>query len=160
MSRNNAEPHLRSIFDYTKGIVFMGTPHKGSWMAAWAKISASALGLAKSTNKSLLEILETKNQLLESIQDRFWNMIREQREGGRRLEITCFFEELPLSIAGLVVPKESATLDGYNSMSIHADHSAMVRFASADDNGFKRLLGELTRWASQAGKEDWPIAST
>ncbi|KJK73271.1 hypothetical protein H634G_11674, partial [Metarhizium anisopliae BRIP 53293] len=25
----------------------------------------------------------------------------------------------------------------------------MVKFASADDNGFKRLLGELVRWESQ-----------
>ena len=76
LSRNNPEPHLRGIFDCTKGIVFMGTPHKGSWMADWAKIPASALGLVKSTNKLLLEILETDDQFLESIQVRFWSMIR------------------------------------------------------------------------------------
>src|SRR5437667_5348153 len=58
LSRNNPEFHLRGIFDYTKGIVFMGTPHKGSWMADWTKIPATALGLVKSTNKSLLKILE------------------------------------------------------------------------------------------------------
>jgi len=154
LSRNNPEHHLRGIFDCTKGIVFMGTPHKGSWMAAWAKIPTSAIGLVKATNKSLLEVLETNNQFLESIQVRFWAMIREQRESGRRLEVTCFFEELPLPVAGLVVSKESATLEGYNSISIHANHRDMVRFASADDNGFKRLLGELIRWESQAGKEN------
>ena len=103
----------------------------------------------KSTNKSLLEILETDNQFLESIQVRFWAMIRELREGGRRLEVTCFFEELPLSVVGTVVSKESATLEGYNSISIRANHINMVKFGSAEDNGFKRLLGELMRWDEQ-----------
>ena len=152
LSRNNPEAHLQGIFDHTKGIMFMGTPHKGAWMADWANIPASALGLVKSTNKSLLQILQTDNQLLESVQVRFWTMIRELREGGRPLEVTCFFEELPLRMpmVGKVVSKESATLEGYNSISIHANHSDMVKFGSAEDNGFKRLLGELIRWESQA----------
>lgn len=150
LSRNNPEPHLRGIFDCVTGIIFMGTPHKGSWMADWANIPASALGLIKSTNKSLLAILATDNQLLESIQVRFWSMVRELRESGRRLEVTCFFEELPLQVVGTVVSKESATLEGYSSFSIHANHREMVRFGSAEDNGFKRLLGDLMRWEGLA----------
>ncbi|KAK0720822.1 Alpha/Beta hydrolase protein [Lasiosphaeris hirsuta] len=149
MSRNNPEHHLRGIFESLRGIVFMGTPHKGSWVADWAKIPASALGLIKSTNKSLLQILETNNQLLESLQIRFWSMIRELREDGRRLEVTCFFEELPLPVVGKVVSKESATLEGYSAFSIHANHGDMVRFRSVEDNGYKRLLGELVRWKAQ-----------
>ena len=149
LSRNNPDAHLRDIFDHTKGIIFMGTPHKGAWMADWANIPASALGLVKSTNKSLLKILETDDQFLESIQVRFWAMIRELREGSRRLEVTCFFEELPLSVVGTVVSKESATLEGYNSISIRANHINMVKFGSAEDNRFKRLLGELIRWEGQ-----------
>lgn len=62
LSRNHSEPHLRGVFDCTLGIIFMGTPHKGSWMASWANIPASALGLVKSTNISLLKILQTEDQ--------------------------------------------------------------------------------------------------
>ncbi|KAI9668489.1 MAG: hypothetical protein M1829_005367 [Trizodia sp. TS-e1964] len=149
LSRNNPELHLQGIFKQVKGIIFMGTPHRGAWMANWAKIPASALGLMKSTNKSLLGILETDNQFLEAIQGSFWEMVRELREGGRRFEVTCFFEELPLPLVGTVVSKESATLEGYNSFSIYADHREMVKFHSAEDNGFKRLLGELVRWHAQ-----------
>ncbi|KAL8364903.1 hypothetical protein RB595_003946 [Gaeumannomyces hyphopodioides] len=152
-SRNHPEPHLRNIFDCTKGIIFMGTPHKGSWMADWGQISAKAVGLVKSTNKSLMEILETKDQFLESIQGRFLDMIREQRESGRRLEVTCFFEELPLPFAGTVVPKESATFEGFTSISIHANHRDMVKFSSEEENGFKRLLGELSRWVAQVASD-------
>lgn len=118
-------------------------------MADWAKIPAWTLGVVKSTNKSLLKVLETDDKYLQSVQDRFWSMIREQQNAGRNLEVTCFFEELPLSISGVVVPRVSATLKSYNAISIHANHSDMVKFASADDNGFKRLLGELVRWESQ-----------
>ncbi|KAK8143516.1 hypothetical protein G3M48_007138 [Beauveria asiatica] len=151
LSRNNPGPHLRSIFDHVVGIIFMGTPHKGSWMANWAKIPASALGLVKSTNKSLLKILEADDQFLQSIQSRFWSMVRELREGGRPFEVTCFFEGLPFPVAGTVVPTESATLEGYPSFSIHANHQDMVKFSSAEDNNFKRLLWELKRWQEQAG---------
>ncbi|CEL09202.1 hypothetical protein ASPCAL12341 [Aspergillus calidoustus] len=151
-SRNNPDAHLRSIFNSTKGIVFMGTPHKGSWMADWADIPAGALGLVKSTGKSLLDILRTDNQLLEAIQVDFWSMVRELRESGRRLEVICFFEELPLPIVGKVVSKQSATLEGYNLISVHANHRDMVKFSSANDNGFKRLLGELVRWESDASQ--------
>ncbi|UPK91511.1 hypothetical protein LCI18_002446 [Fusarium solani-melongenae] len=149
LSRNNPEPHLRGIFDCTKGIIFLGTPHRGSWMADWARIPASALGIVKSTNTSLLKILETDDKYLQSVQDRFWSMVREQQKAGRDLEVTCFFEELPLSGVGKVVSKGSATLEGYNAISIHANHSNIVKFSSMDDNGFKRLLGELIRWESQ-----------
>lgn len=149
LSRNHPESHLRGVFNCTKGVVFMGTPHGGSWMAKWASIPASLLGVIKSTNKSLLEILKTDDQFLESIQFRFLSMVRELREAGGRFEITCFFEELPLPKVGIVVSRESATLQGYSSFSIHADHRNMVRFRSAEDNGFVRLLGELTRWELQ-----------
>jgi protein SERAC1 len=125
----------------------MGTPHRGSWIADWTKIPASGLGVLKSTNKSLLQVLGTDDQLLESIQVKFWSMVREQRESGRRLEITCFFEELPLLVVGKVVSKVSATIEGYTSVSVHANHRDMVKFKTENDNGFKRLVGDLMRWA-------------
>jgi protein SERAC1 len=148
-SRNNPESHLKRIFECTKGVIFMGTPHTASWMADWARLPASALGMVKSTNKSLLTILETDDQLLESVQVRFLGMIRDLREGNRRLEVTCFFEELPLLVVGKVVSKESATFAGYTPISIHANHRDMVRFASSDETGYKRVLGELTRWVME-----------
>ncbi|KAK4150417.1 hypothetical protein C8A00DRAFT_46189 [Chaetomidium leptoderma] len=123
LSRNNPEPHLHSISDYTNGLAY------------WANLSASALSLVKSTNRSLLAT------------------VREQRKAGRPLEVTCFFEGLPSSVLGravTAVSKDSATLDGYSSFSIRANHCDMVKYGSAEDNGFKRLLSELIRWRDQA----------
>ncbi len=146
LSRNNPEPHLRNIFDCVKGIIFMGTPHRGAWMADWAKIPAGAFGLVKSANTTLLKILETDNKLLEDTRASFSGMLRELSNKNRPIQVTCFREELPLPGVGLVVSKDSATLEGYTAISIHANNSNMVKFGSAEDNGFKRLLGELRRW--------------
>ena len=77
----------------------------GSWMAARAKLPASAVGIVKSTNKSLLKILKTDDQLLEAVQVGFLAMIRDLRENNRRLEVTCFFEELPLPVVGKLCPR-------------------------------------------------------
>ncbi|KAL8389270.1 hypothetical protein RB599_011058 [Gaeumannomyces hyphopodioides] len=152
-SRNNPEPHLRQIFEYTKGIVFMGTPHRGAWMADWAKIPASALGVITSVNTHLLELLGTDNETLESLRADFAGMTREQQLGPRSFRVTCFFEELPLRGLGKVVSKDSATFEGHDPITIHANHRDMVRFTSAEENGFKRLLGELRRWVLEVEQE-------
>ncbi|KAI5464983.1 hypothetical protein BGZ63DRAFT_482666 [Mariannaea sp. PMI_226] len=143
-SRNNPERPRQDIFTSLKGVIFMGTPHGGSWIADWAKMPAHVLGLFRSINKTLLQILETDNQFLESIQAEFLALVRGQREAGRQLEIRCFYEELPLpKIDRVVVSKKSATFDGYDPISIHANHKDMVKFYSAGENGFKRLVGVL-----------------
>ncbi|KAF4339541.1 kinesin light chain [Fusarium beomiforme] len=149
LSRNNPNRSRQDFFTNIKGVIFMGTPHKGSWMADWSKIPARALGLVKSTNKSLLEVLQTNNQYLESIHVRFLSMMREQREAGRQLEVACFFEELPLPTIGSVVSKESATFEGYDPVTIHANHRDMVKFGSTEENGYRRVVGELTAWESE-----------
>jgi protein SERAC1 len=146
LSCNNSKDHLRQIFACTKGIAFMGTPHSGSFMAEWANIPASVFGLVKSTNTSLLQVLQTDNQYLESIQVEFLQLIR--RLDDQRLDITCFFEQLPYSVVGCVVSKDSATFPGYNSVSIPANHRDMVRFSSVQDPGYTRLYHQLSRWES------------
>jgi len=115
-------------------------------MAEWAKIPASALGLVKTTNVSLMDILKPENEMLRDIRERFAEMIQ---EGSHPIEITCFCEALPLPWGGIVVSQDSAGLEGKELYTVHASHRDMVRFGSAEDNGFKRLLGELIRWESQ-----------
>lgn len=55
---------------------------------------------------------------------------------------------IPSSVAddGPPLSKDSATLEGYAANSIHANHSDMVKFGSAENSGFRRVLGTLMRW--------------
>ncbi|KAK1760561.1 ankyrin repeat-containing domain protein [Echria macrotheca] len=156
LSRNKPERHLQSIFNSTKGVVFIGTPHRGSWMADYASVAASIVGLATLTTRNnwVLDFLKADSQLLESIQEDFWSMIRQLRENGRNIHVTCIYEELPLpGYRKAVVSQHSATQDGYPSFSIHADHRDMIKFCSLEDAGLKRLLGEMGRWITQIEDE-------
>jgi hypothetical protein len=154
ISRQNPEAHLRQISNCTRGMAFLGTPHRGSWAADWAKIPAWSLGQVKSTNRSILDVLQINNQYLEFIQTSFLSLLRDLDKKGRPLQITCFFEELPMPGIGTIVSKLSASLEGYSTFSIHANHSNMAKFGSAEESGFKRLLGELVRCNAMLGTGD------
>lgn len=158
LSCSSCDAHLQSIFKATRGIAFMGTPHKGSWVANWAMVPILALGfIGKSVNKSLLNTLQEDNVPLEDDRKRFAIMLRESGSNGQNIGIACFCEELPLSnLGGIIVSQDSATLEGYRPFTIHADHRGMVRFQSAEDTGFKRLLEELHQWIPQENSRTEP----
>lgn len=149
LSRASRQAHIRSIFECTRGIIFMGTPHRGASMANPAKVVASVLGRVTPTNTSLLDVLRPDNPLLRDVRVSFAEIIQER---SCSIEVVCFCEALPL-YGSLVVSQDSATLDGCQPYTIHANHRDMVRFASAEENGFKRVLAELVRWRSQVGEE-------
>ena len=146
-SRDSPDAHLRTVYQYTRGIAFMGTPHSGSSLAAWAKLPAKCLGAFKQTNTSLLSVLETDSEVLGRIQHDFLSMLRTREIGGDPIAITCFYESLPLPGIGLIVTPDSAILPGFNHISIHADHREMTRFSLKSDPGFVNVVGELKRWA-------------
>jgi len=129
----------------------MGTPHRGSWMADWAKFPVRALGVIKSLNGRLLKSLQSDGEYLESIQEDFARLLRRMDKSEIPIEVTCFFEELSLPVVGKVVSRESATLPDYNSISIHANHREMVRFSSNKDRGFIEVLNLLRKWQFEVG---------
>ncbi|KAF5489265.1 Protein SERAC1 [Colletotrichum siamense] len=127
-SRHHSEAHLRAILESTKGIVFLGTPHHGSELANWAEKLSLSIGLVKQTNTNLIRVLRRNSEVLARIQDSFHNMIKAMsKEGKEAIEITCFYEELPLPSVGLVVPQDSAILPGYIAIGIRNDHHGMTK---------------------------------
>lgn len=154
ISDGNSKIHLRNVFKQLKGIIFLGTPHQGSWMADWSKIPAKALGVVKSTNPTLLEVLQINNEHLQSLHRRFLNKLQaveRDSRGQRTIETTCFYEEYGLPVVGKVVTKESATFDHEDPYSIGANHIGMAKFSSAQDEGYKLVVGEIRRWVRQIG---------
>ncbi len=87
---------------YTR-IVFLGTPYHGSGLAQWANMLAKSIGLLKQTNPNILQVLQDDSEVLARIQDSFHTMVRARNQDGMQpIEITCFFEELPLPGIGSV----------------------------------------------------------
>lgn len=108
---------------------------------------ARSIGLFKQTNPEILQVLKTDSEVLAHIQDSFHTMIR-SRAGATLplIDITCFYEELPLPGVGTVVPSHSAILPGYIPIGIRNNHINMTKFENANDPGFAIFAGELRRW--------------
>ncbi|RFU30301.1 hypothetical protein B7463_g6063, partial [Scytalidium lignicola] len=151
-ARQRPEKHLQKVLHHTRGIIFLGTPHHGSGLALWAERLAKVIGLLKQTNPEILSVLQADSEVLARIQDSFHTMIRSRNQDGLLpIEITCFFEEIPLPGVGLVVPSHSAVLPGYIPIPIRSNHLDMTKFDSAEDPGFTAITGELRRWVKELG---------
>ncbi|KAK5626419.1 hypothetical protein RRF57_002134 [Xylaria bambusicola] len=144
LSEASANVHLRRMERDTIGIVFLGTPHRGADMASFIKTISNILKSAgKRTNPEILEVLQTNSQVLASVEDSFSNWLR--RTSGR-FELSCFCETLELLGVGMVVKSESATIAGWPTQFINANHMDMAKFPDSDDDGYRRVRGELKRW--------------
>ncbi|KAG9245258.1 hypothetical protein BJ878DRAFT_541478 [Calycina marina] len=153
IARQRPEKHLRDILDQTCGIVFLGTPHHGSGLAQWAERLAKTIGVLKQTNPRILAVLKSDSEVLARVQDGFHTMIRSRYQDKLQpIDITCFFEELPLIGVGVVVPSHSAILPGYIPIGIRSNHMDMTKFNSVDDPGFIAVAGEIRRWTKELGR--------
>jgi hypothetical protein len=76
------------VYQSTKGIIFLGTPHSGSDTASWGLLASNLAKFAlRGRNKELLRGLAPHNELLENLNKSF----RQILEDGR-LHIHCFYE--------------------------------------------------------------------
>ncbi|EXF85060.1 ankyrin repeat protein [Colletotrichum fioriniae PJ7] len=128
--------HYSCILDHIHGVVFFGTPHRGSSLAAWDEIGtlivkASTLGYA--TNSKLSSSLKVDSKFLRRISESF-------AARGEDFEVRSFYENLRMK--GLnckVVEKESAILNWPKELPIasNANHSAICKFPSPEDSRYK-----------------------
>lgn len=102
-SKNSAEPYLQSILAQTRGICFLGTPHCGASLTAWASLCGNFTNLVRRTNKNILNVLNPDSEVLANIQEEFHTMLRARaNQGEKAIWVMCFFEELPIVGMGLV----------------------------------------------------------
>lgn len=146
-SRGSADQHTQRILEQTRGIVFMGTPHCGSGLTEWAIVGSKLLQCFRRLNQSNLEVLQQKSEVMARIRQDFHTMLRGWTQRKKtEIVIVCFYEELPVRAVGEIVPKDSATLDGYTSIGIHANHMDMTKFLSDQDPDYRNVVSELQRF--------------
>ncbi|KAH8669922.1 hypothetical protein BGZ61DRAFT_483227 [Ilyonectria robusta] len=136
---------LMDFSQHTAGIIFMGTPHRGSAIADYATRFSSLVGSFKQTNPKLLQVLQRESDTLHRIHDDFYDLVNGRRNSidQHKISVICFWEELPSPNAGLIVPKESAVLPGFADRGIHANHKNMAKFISESDPGYQAFVQEL-----------------
>jgi len=88
-------PALGEIYGSTIGVIFMGTPHRGSVKESYGEIAANIAKLSlRQPNKQLLQTLKPDSHIIEKQRDDFTTVSSD-------MSIVCIREELPTG-AGMV----------------------------------------------------------
>ncbi|OBT38924.1 hypothetical protein VE00_10715 [Pseudogymnoascus sp. WSF 3629] len=145
-----------SIAMATAGVIFFGTPHRGSKDASWGRIVAelgdySGFGSYNGIIKDLEE--ESTNQI--DLLHKFSVWLRRMS-----VETVCFFElketdyGRKIGLAGIrrkiVVTETSACIDGYTKVSLDVDHLHLNQFKGEDDASYKKVRPEIKRMVEDA----------
>ena len=144
-----------TILDATRGIVFLGTPHRGTGATTLPKLIAFVVQAFQDVNMGLIQDVEMESQTLDRIGDSFGQILDRQR-----LTVFSFEEELPMPLGRKVcaaympmtqsnsivfdqVVEGGSAIIGYPSErrdTIYADHVNMVKFSDRMDDGYKKIL--------------------
>ena len=118
----------RDLLRATAGIIYLGTPFRGStfakwglrkaWLGSWVGVPHYLHILKALTVDSTTSILESS--LEEFSQARDLQVLKD-------LQLFCFFETKGITL-GIVVPRNSACLDGVPSEELSANHFEMNKF--------------------------------
>jgi pimeloyl-ACP methyl ester carboxylesterase len=120
-ARESRSDYLRQIETHTKGICFLGTPHRGASLATWGELAARLLNFFKPVNHQMVSLLEPRSIALHELRRALHNILEERKEEKSRIKIVCFYETIPM-FRSCVVSVQSATIDGEPSFPILANH--------------------------------------
>ncbi|CZR52846.1 uncharacterized protein PAC_02723 [Phialocephala subalpina] len=136
----------RNIYESTNAILFLGTPHRGGNFTEWGETArriVSAVGF--DTSRQNIRDLTIDSSTLEDYHERFLKLYNK-----RKFEI-CTFQEARgmtgtsfLSLNQKVVDDVSSTFTGTETRyAIDANHIAMCRYSSKEDDGYRKVSREL-----------------
>jgi protein SERAC1 len=149
---------LQSILANTLGVIFMGTPHVGSYLARWGVTVAKYVNIFRGTNRDILKNLQPGSSDLQRVEEDFQHMLRRDKV---KLKIFCFYEALKMNdTVGKIVENWSAILSAYDNNSINADHRNMTKFNGRTDAGYGQVRGVLSRWIQEYEKDGIPSQTT
>ena len=145
--------HLRSIYVSTYGILFLGTPHKGTDMAQWGSrlewiCSAVMPKKVLDSQPQLVDALKKENETLQNIDRQFVQLMG-------KFHVFFFHEAKPTNLKGtlhFIVDEESAspTVQEVERAAIQADHSHMCKFENESAPGFDLVVEAIQRYADEA----------
>ncbi|KAK3380892.1 hypothetical protein B0H63DRAFT_474541 [Podospora didyma] len=148
-SEASEEEEIKDIVRSTKGIIFLGTPHRGSpEMASLGEVVRRIISfvLRVDSNPSLLRALGADSPELELGRESFVTLWRKYN-----FRVKTFQEAWGVtgvnvgSLNSKIVPDASSTLDDprEHAESIPANHMDMCRFRTCLDVGYRNVAAEI-----------------
>ncbi|KAJ5203914.1 uncharacterized protein N7498_004793 [Penicillium cinerascens] len=138
---------LRNVF----GVIFLGTPHRGSRIASWGSIVASAARAAQlgtGTNSGLVTLLSSNS-------DALWDISTQFIERAEGLDIRTFYEtETMEAMNSLIVDIDSARLNLPNesAIPIGANHRDMCKYSAINSQRYRPVWEALQGMVESAVK--------
>lgn len=87
--------HIRESMAKTCGMVFLGTPHRGSELANWSSVLLGLVpSVATSINTDVVGTLQREGHELDKLQQAFEDHLREKSDQQSGIQIHCFYEEM------------------------------------------------------------------
>ncbi|KIM82087.1 hypothetical protein PILCRDRAFT_820986 [Piloderma croceum F 1598] len=126
----------------TTGILFFGSPHRGSEKAAYGVILAKiASTVLNRPNSSLLSALQTNSNELMRLSSEFKFRLPQY-------QVVSFYELKPMAMfSTLIVEKHSSLLevDGEDQIPVDANHSDICKFPSRNDPYYEKCYKRILR---------------
>ncbi|MCJ1357990.1 MAG: hypothetical protein MMC33_007988 [Icmadophila ericetorum] len=146
----------------TVGVIFLGTPHRGSNSQSKASVIASiASAVLLGEHSSLLKVVEKDSEVLADLLHDFTRTVNTVS-----IPLFCFFEQhksdvgkilkfkgskmLMPSIKDTVVDENSGCLDGYPKLGLASDHFHLNRYPNAEDSNYRLVVEEVMRFVDGA----------
>ncbi|KAI9162747.1 ATPase [Paramyrothecium foliicola] len=148
-SEASEENGLKDIVRSTVGVIFMGTPHRGSpglaSLCEIVRLAASNIARVDS-NSTLLRLLGTDSPELELGRESFLVLWRAYGFRVKTFQEAFTMSGINISLLGdKVVPEYSSTLDDprEHAESISANHMDMCKFNSMKNVGYSKVASEI-----------------
>ncbi|KAI9775736.1 MAG: hypothetical protein M1839_000938 [Geoglossum umbratile] len=121
-----------------RGIVFFGTPFRGSRLANFAAFLAKLFFLQSCINTTTLNYLSIENKDVKRLVAEF-----ERQTSDHRVSLQTFYEQKKMRVGPMkrvIVERDSAKGifgDRVHNKPLRSDHKSMVKFRSAKDRSFR-----------------------
>lgn len=157
-SHEAEDKRKKAIFDQTAGVIFLGTPLRGTrvaTLAGWKNFVFGILGSNQGSSSTILSQLEANSSTLDTLVAEFGKLTKATpTQAG--IEIHCFYETLPTQVCNavsrnsliktkeiLLVDKVSACLDCHEQIPLPVRHAMMNKYRSPEDPNFKLVSGRI-----------------
>ena len=142
---------MSDVYRYTSGILFFGTPHRGSSSAVPKLLRVAETVLT--VNQDLLRQVQLNSRVLSEMDQDFAHVADES------LLIGSFYETQPTKPLGIITTRSSAILNFSSEccVSLEATHARLCKFTGPADANYRKVLNLINNFHEITLRENDPL---